>query len=195
MVHAASILLTIIYSLSMHLSIHAGLNNLLAWIVLITACVYAVIFRKDSIKMTLYTGLAALALLNVVSDQSYIIYLPPIVVPSVMLVLFGSSLFQGKEAFISQLARRMNGGYLNEKEAGYTRKVTWVWTLFFLLMIAESLLLSFFADRETWSAFTNIYNYLFIIVLFSIEYLFRIYYLKRLPSMAKLLALTTKRDS
>lgn len=186
MINVVSTLLFIAYPLSIHLSILTGFSELLAWIVLIVASAHALLAYQDHIKLLIYTSIAVLALFNVVAEYSFVIYLPPIIIPVFMLTLFAGSLKKGREAFITQIARRISDNGISEKEVRYTRQVTWVWSIFFVAMIIETVLLTIYVDRETWSVFTNIYNYLFIAALFIIEYAFRMFYFKRLPSVMKL---------
>lgn len=185
MLNVVSIILLIAYPLLIHLSILTGFNELLAWIVFIIASTHALLSYGNYIKLMIYIGIAFLALFNIIAEYDFVIYLPPIIIPAFMLTLFASSLIKGEEALITQIARRINDGELSEKEMKYTRQVTWVWVIFFIAMIMETVLLTIYADRETWSVFTNIYNYLLIAALFIIEYIFRMFYLKRKPSVMK----------
>ncbi|MCU7878515.1 MAG: hypothetical protein KZQ84_17280 [Candidatus Thiodiazotropha sp. (ex Lucinoma borealis)] len=123
MANTATFLLTIFYSLSMHLSILAGLNNLLAWIVLTVASLYAVLSYQQPIKSLFFVCFALIALFNVIAGYDFVIYLPPILVPSILLVLFAGSLFNGREAFITRIASKMSNEKLSMKETNYTRKV------------------------------------------------------------------------
>jgi len=170
----------------MHLSILAGFNELLAWIVLTVASVQAILSHKNYMKAAIYSSIAVLALFNIVAEYSFVIYLPPIIIPVFMLILFAGSLTKGREAFITQIARRVSGHSISAKESSYTRRVTWVWSIFFVAMIIETALLTLYADIETWSVFTNIYNYVFIAALFITEYTFRMFYFKRSPSVTNL---------
>ncbi|MCU7802133.1 MAG: hypothetical protein KZQ96_02965 [Candidatus Thiodiazotropha sp. (ex Lucinoma borealis)] len=190
MANTATFLLTIFYSLSMHLSILAGLNNLLAWIVLTVASLYAVLSYQQPIKSLFFVCFALIALFNVIAGYDFVIYLPPILVPSILLVLFAGSLFNGREAFITRIASKMSNEKLSMKETNYTRKVTWLWSGFFILIITETVFVTIFANKEVWSLFANIYNYVFIGTLFVLEYAFRIYYFKRIPSLTKIKHLT-----
>ena len=184
MANMLGILLLIAYPLSMHFSILAGYDDLLAWIVLIVAGLHLLLIHNSRIKIVVYGCVMSVAFLNIISQYDFVIYLPPLLIPTVLLAVFASSLRQNEEAFITKIARRLSVEKLSAKEEIYTRHVTQIWLIFFLAMIIETMFLTFFAEREVWSVFTNIYNYIFIAGLFLIEYLFRMFYFKRKPSIA-----------
>ena len=62
-----------------------------------------------------------------------------------------------------------------------------MWTLFFILLAFESLLLALFAPLEIWSLFANLLNYLLAGLLFTGEYFFRVQHLDDLehPSFSR----------
>jgi uncharacterized membrane protein len=100
------------------------------------------------------------------------LYLPPILISGGLLWLFASTLRDGREPIITLFARTV----FQETEPEvlhYTRRVTQVWSIFFLAMLAETVLLSLFAPLELWSLFANILNYLFIALLFALEFAYR----------------------
>ena len=55
-----------------------------------------------------------------------------------------------------------------------------IWTLFFILMGVESILLGLFASPLLWSVFTNFINYLLIALFFVLEYPVRLWALRDL---------------
>ena len=121
---------------------------------------------------------ATVALLAAAVDDSeqFLLYLIPVLINSVLAVLFGRTLLPGKTPVITRFSVLLRGK-LEPLALGYTRRITQLWTLFFLLLALESLLLALFAPLQIWSLFVNILNYLFAALLFTGEYFFRIHYL------------------
>ena len=99
--------------------------------------------------------------------------LPHFVTNLFLMWFFARTLKNGREPLITSIARRVHGSLSPEIEI-YTRRITFVWSLFFLLQVAVSLGLYIFASVETWSMFINILNAPLIILMFIGEYSYRI---------------------
>jgi uncharacterized membrane protein len=89
-----------------------------------------------------------------------------------LLWLFGRTLVQGREPLISQISRHINGE-LKPEVAGYTRIVTQVWCVFFVLEVVISLLLYVFAPVAAWSFFINVLNLPLLVLMFVGEKAYR----------------------
>ena len=89
-----------------------------------------------------------------------------------MLWLFGSTLLQGREPLITQIALRISGHLTAETEI-YTRHVTIAWCILFILQVTISLLLYIFAPLATWSFFINILDFPIIALMFIAEFSYR----------------------
>lgn len=74
----------------------------------------------------------------------------------VLALVFGSTLRPGRKALITAVAERVHGGELAPGHLAYTRQVTAAWTIFFLVIVAVSLVLFFGASFETWAVFANL---------------------------------------
>ncbi|HEX4506687.1 MAG TPA: hypothetical protein VH722_13230 [Alphaproteobacteria bacterium] len=74
-----------------------------------------------------------------------------------LLAIFGLSLFPDREPVVTYFARMIHGGLAPEIET-YTRRVTWIWCVFFALQLAGSALLLMLAPIAWWSTFVNILN-------------------------------------
>ena len=118
-------------------------------------------------------GGAALLLVDTIEQGPPLYYLPPILINLLLAGLFGSTLRRGRTPLVTQYSI-LHRGRLEPGVVGYTRRVTQVWTAFFLLLAGESLLLSIFATVETWSLFANVLNYVFVAALLVGEYLWRL---------------------
>jgi uncharacterized membrane protein len=90
----------------------------------------------------------------------------------VLAAWFGSTLRGGAEPLISSLAGRLQGP-LTPAMARYTRRLTLAWTLYFLAVVAASLVLFFAGDFAHWSLFANILTPVFTGAFFVGEYLVR----------------------
>jgi hypothetical protein len=100
------------------------------------------------------------------------LFLPPVCVNLGLAWFFGRTLAPGREALITRFAR------LERREPEpriliYTRRLTWVWVVFFLFMAAVSVALAASGAREAWVWFTAVGNYLCVAALFAIEYGYR----------------------
>jgi uncharacterized membrane protein len=87
-------------------------------------------------------------------------------------VVFALTLRPGHEPLITALARRVHTR-LAPGMAAYSRKVTIVWTLYFIVMGTLSIALYAFAPFEVWAAFANLATPVAMILLFVAEYLVR----------------------
>jgi uncharacterized membrane protein len=82
---------------------------------------------------------------------------------------FGITLRRGGKPLISAMAERVHTRYTPEM-AIYTRRVTWVWTIYFATMVALSLALYAWAPWWWWSLFANLLTPLAAIGLFVGEH-------------------------
>jgi uncharacterized membrane protein len=89
--------------------------------------------------------------------------------------VFGSTLQPGREPLIAALARRVHagGGGITAPMAAYARKVTVVWTLYFLAMALLSIGLYAFAPFEAWAVFANLATPLAMLLVFVGEFVLR----------------------
>jgi len=99
--------------------------------------------------------------------------IPSVVIYLVLLWMFGRTLMPGREALVTRLARHVHGT-LPDDITAYTRRVTWAWCLFFVVMAGTSILLFDFASLETWSLFANVLNLPLVALMFVAEYAYRV---------------------
>lgn len=91
---------------------------------------------------------------------------------AVLALVFALTLRPGHEALITALARRVHG-HLTPAMAAYSRKVTIVWALYFVIMAALSIALYAFAPFDAWAAFANLATPVAAVLLFVAEYAVR----------------------
>lgn len=101
-----------------------------------------------------------------------LIYLPPILIPSWLAYVFLSSM-NDDYALISKLAERIEGKPLDQQHLLYTRRLTALWGVVFVLMICEAIFLAIWAPFEVWSWWVHIGNYLIVAILFLGEMMVR----------------------
>ena len=128
----------------------------------------------------------ALCVYGVIQDSPFALFLPPVMISAGLLWIFAGSLRQGREAIISRFARVV----FNEQDPvtlSYTRRVTQLWSLFFVAMLLETILLAVLAPLDVWSLFANILNYLFIALLFLVEFIYRRFHFPKRLSTRELM--------
>ena len=101
-----------------------------------------------------------------------LLFLPPVCINLGLAWLFGHTLLPGGEPLITRFAR-MEPALPDAQVRAYTRRLTWVWTAFFLLMATVSGTLVALAAHEAWVWFTAVGNYLCVAALFALEYGYR----------------------
>lgn len=106
-------------------------------------------------------------------NSKLIVFVPPILIPLTLAYLFGKTLLRDQTPFITLIAEKIRGSKLGEKELRYTRNVTLMWFVFFIINVIEDIALVLYADIAIWSYITNFLNYLIIAALFIIEYVVR----------------------
>lgn len=136
----------------------------------------AVAIRRGLTSMSLLFGVLLIAGAALWSRGSAIdlIYAPPVLINVALMILFGRTLLPGATPLVSRMASLWRG-HLDREVAFYTRRVTIAWTTFFALLAAESLALALFAPLHIWSLFTNLLNYVLVVLFFVIEYQLRLY--------------------
>ena len=102
-----------------------------------------------------------------------LLYVPPVAINLALFAFFARTLRQGCEPLVSRFARIERGGQLAPDLARYTRNLTWAWAGFFVLMAAISATLAVTGPLAAWSLFSNILNYLLVVLFFILEYVYR----------------------
>ncbi len=117
----------------------------------------------------------AIVLCTQIFNKDFFIKLYPIFVSSIFLFSFLYTLFI-PPSMIERFARLTNKD-LPEKAILYTKNVTIVWCLFFIINIAISLYTTFFCSLKVWTLYNGFLSYLFMGILFILEYIIR-YFVK-----------------
>ena len=180
------ILLLIAYPLLAHASVVMGAPKL-EWAALsslATGCLYGGLRGgRPRVWLALAGIVAALGALTAAGGGRYALYLPSLVAPLLVLIPFAGSLLPGQTPLVSRIASLVHRP-LPPPLVGYTRGVTWLWTLAIVLFAGIDLFLMACADRETWSLYANGEAYLLLGAVFIGEYLWRRWRFRELPHPA-----------
>jgi uncharacterized membrane protein len=102
-----------------------------------------------------------------------LLFVPPLAINLALFSFFACTLRPGRDALISSFVRVERGGQLPPDLERYTRNLTGLWAGFFVTMAAASAILAATAPLAAWSLFTNILNYVLVVMFFILEYLYR----------------------
>lgn len=169
------IALTVIYPFTVYFAIEAMPSPaLLAWLLVPIALLHLYRAAKGQPSGWLWVLVCGtLAVFTWVFQSSIGIKLYPVLINLGMLALFGWSLFQ-PSTIIERLAR-LQEPELPPSAIIYTRNVTKVWCLFFVVNGAIAGL-SVFASDWFWAVYNGLVSYLMMGSLFALEWVYRQYY-------------------
>jgi len=142
------------------------------------ACAYAGVFLDPlrQGRFRAWLGLAVVVAVDLgllrLGHGAYLLYLPSLLIPALVLSAFAPTLLPGRVPLITRIADSINGP-LSPAQLRYTRGVTWVWSLSLAAILLTSLCLMLFWSKEAWSLFANFISYLLLGVLFLGEFLVR----------------------
>lgn len=130
--------------------------------------------RVRFVWIGVYALLAAVGSLNLLTDTVYALYLPPLLINSGLMILFGLTLRRGSMPLVERLMRmEYPGAELPAALVRYARNLTRVWVGYFASIVLISFLLAVSAPLELWSLFANVLSYFFAIILFLAQYAWR----------------------
>jgi uncharacterized membrane protein len=161
------------------------LHNSLHWLLPLMALLLFLRFRQSRQQagpMRVVTQVVAVAgiILCVASyllSTHQLLLFYPVVVNSVMLTLFGGSLWSSMP-IIERLAR-LREPELPEAAVRYTRRVTQVWCAFFIFNGTVALFTALHGDMTLWTAWNGMIAYLLMGTLMAGEWLVRRQMIKR----------------
>jgi uncharacterized membrane protein len=134
-----------------------------------------------SAKISLIEGsLALLAIFILLLADDYatqLLRFQPILIFSMLFILFSSSLHRDSIPLINRFAILMAKD-TPANVTRYCRSATIAWALFFLLMLFISSFLALYAPLSTWSLFVNLISYILVGLMFVVEFQFRRWRLK-----------------
>ena len=176
-------LLILLYPLLVHVAIIMDL----AWLrfVAIAALMLALMLpalrrRKAWAWVGLAASLAGAGALSWWGGAMYFLYLPPVLMNLFMMGVFAASLRGGRTPLITAVASHIRRGDMPAEITAYTRRLTAFWAVLFAAAAAWSAL-AVMAPAEVWSWITNVFNYLVVLVVFLVEYGYRMWRYRHLP--------------
>jgi len=179
------------YPLMVHLSVVYKVPFIIACLLPLFYIVLARPLSGSKKQILFKTGggllLLIIALLSWIYLDHSIIYLPPILMMMAILYPFIRSVMPGHTPLITrfyQLTKQEN----NPAKVAYTEKLTWIWVSFIIILLLNTIFLTFFATLETWSLFTNFINYLLLLSMLILEWFFRLFWFRQWDSPVKFAA-------
>ncbi|MGO2275022.1 hypothetical protein [Pseudoalteromonas nigrifaciens] len=107
-----------------------------------------------------------------VFDSDVGLRLYPVIINTVMLLVFSYSLYKGPS--IIETFARITEPELDEQGVQYTKKVTQLWCVFFIVNGGIALYTSLFASLAVWAFYNGVIAYVAMGVLFALEWLVRL---------------------
>ncbi|MDR7088798.1 COG4648 family protein [Cellvibrio fibrivorans] len=135
-------------------------------------CWQGLVNRNKRVWLVFSMLCTGIALLEYLDLTLYLLFLPPVVIPLLLLFIFGRTLISGREPLITAIGEAARGPLSNAMRS-YTRGLTQLWCVVFVAMIVWSAILPWLEQPELWSWFTNIINYGVVGVLFVGEFMLR----------------------
>jgi uncharacterized membrane protein len=126
---------------------------------------------RDAVWLVAGAGAALLGLLGTVGNSWLPLKLYPVVVSAVLLVVFSASVIR-PPTVIERIAR-LREPLLPPAGVAYTRKVTLVWCVFFVLNGLTALATALWASNEIWILYNGMLSYVLMGCLFGAEWLVR----------------------
>ncbi|WP_293390850.1 hypothetical protein [Nevskia sp.] len=170
-----SVLLVAAYPLLAHLAVWLHAPRLV-WLALLSLStvplVPGLVAGRWQAWLLLPLIAAGLYLLTAAGAGQYALYLSSLIIPILLMGVFGSSLRVGQTPMITRMAQQ-SPDPMTPEIARYTRRWTEIWTASFGLMALSAAVLIALGKIELWSLMTNLVNYLLLAALFAIEYGYR----------------------
>lgn len=114
-----------------------------------------------------------LALLALLTNHSLPVKLYPVVISLSFLAVFGYSLVK-PPSFVERIAR-LREPELPPQAVQYTRRVTFVWCIYFVLNAAVAAGLALWGSDRAWALYSGAVSYVLAGLLFAVEFLVRQY--------------------
>lgn len=187
----------VLYPLVAHLSIYFKRSEIAASYLVCLFAIYLLGFRSElHVLLRAAIILLLIATLMIVSrhyDISLWLYVPPILIPLWVALIFLTSLRHPNGGVITRIATLMEGGHLDATHRHYTETVTLVWGIVLLGMVVEAIVLARLTSFVTWSWWVYIGNYFILFALWVLELPARWFWLGKRPQLKKMLKVMLRR--
>lgn len=128
---------------------------------------------KQRQMLLLSIGGMVISLIGILTNQEIIIKLYPVLINLSLYLLFFYSLFRPR-SMIENLAR-IRTPNLSQAAINYTRKLTKIWCIFFIINGGIALWTAFCTPVKIWAFYNGFLSYIFIGILFVSEFIYRQY--------------------
>lgn len=180
----ASLLVTLAYPFIIYFCIRTSSNTWSGALLFTLLVVQFFIFKKqkksilnlDTKLFVLILSFFGLSLFFNKSNNVFLYY--PLMMNTLFFVVFSKSLIKERTPIIESIATLMDGP-LSQRAILYTRKVTIVWVVFFLINGSISLFTALSNDLNLWLTYNSFLSYCLMGVLFFVEYLYRTFVVKK----------------
>jgi uncharacterized membrane protein len=166
-----TVLITLLYPLVIWIARGQVEPHWLACLLLAAAATRLPSLKISRLAQWSVLGALALAATAIWSNAMLPLKLYPVLINCALLVAFAYSL-ASPPSIIERLARATEPN-LPPAAIGYTRCVTQVWCLFFVINGSIALATALWASEAIWSLYTSVISYLLMGALFGGEYLVR----------------------
>ena len=180
LVTAVLVVLTVLYPLGVYLAMGRVAPEWLAMLLVALAVLRALVTRQR-FWWAVVSGAAVLALAAWWQGDALAVKLYPVLVNAVLLVVFTFSL-RHPPTVVERLARLTEPG-LSPSGVRYTRKVTVVWCVFFVLNGAAAAYTATFSSDATWALYNGLIAYILMGCLMGTEWCIR-QWVRRREAMA-----------
>ncbi len=169
------IILIVCYPVFAHLAVWANMPMLQA--VALVTLAGGILFKelRDFKRFPwIILGLIALCAFTFshINDTYFLIYIPSIIIPALLLVVFSQSLLPNHIPLVTDIGEKARGP-LTEGMRNYTRSITILWAVMFAVLSLGAFFTAWIGPPEAWSLLTNVINYFVIGLLFFGEFLYR----------------------
>lgn len=164
-------LLCLLYPLLVYFSLHRMPVSVLAYTLIGIAIIRFITAKKRISTLLQVLALLLFAILLLIKGETHYLRFYPVFINLGMLILFSVSLIW-PPSLIEQFAR-ISEPNLPESGIKYTRKVTQVWCIFFIVNGAIAFWTALYADWALWTLYNGLIAYLLMGALFVGEWLVR----------------------
>lgn len=166
-----TVLVTLLYPLAIWIGRGRVEPHWLAGLLLVAVATRLPSLKISRVARWSVAGALSLAAAAVWSNALLPLKLYPVLVNGALLAAFGYSLLS-PPSIVERLAR-VREPDLPPAAIGYTRRVTQVWCVFFVINGAIALATALWASEAVWSLYTSVIAYVLMGTLFGVEYLVR----------------------
>lgn len=118
--------------------------------------------KPDQVKIIIYIVIICWGVLNFLSDDTHVLYVPSVTINFLISVFIAASLRDGTMSLMERVIRMSAVEELPALVVREARVLTMIWVAFFFIMAVISLVLAVWADLATWSLFANVLYFIFL---------------------------------